>query len=152
MNSLLYKYENDIAFILQSFFNDNLQDPYDNNKIHSSKIWLERSHQRKLNVDKYLWNEQDGIYYDYNVKLQQQTNYESATTFWPLYAKLASSNQAAKLIDQSLHKFEEHGGLVAGTLKSRGEVGLTSFKTMGLSIWLGPTTNFGMDRFSQLWL
>lgn len=168
LNSLLYKYENDIAFILQSFFNDNLQDPYDDNnsyKIHSSKIWLERSHQRKLNVDKYLWNEQDGIYYDYNVKLQQQTNYESATTFWPLYAKLASSNQAAKLIDQSLHKFEEHGGLVAGTLKSRGEVGLTrpsrqwdypfGWAPQQILAWIG-LVNYGYDgiarRLAYRWL
>ncbi|CAK9436068.1 uncharacterized protein LODBEIA_P06260 [Lodderomyces beijingensis] len=122
LNSLLYKYENDIAFLLSTFFHDELRGP--DGKTHSSELWIERAKQRKQNVDKYLWCEEDSMYYDYNVHTEEQNNYESATTFWPLYSKLASDEQAAKLVHDSIPKFEEHGGLVAGTLKSRGEVGL----------------------------
>ena len=123
LNSLLYKYENDIAFLLSTFFHDQLEDT--DGKLHSSEIWIERAKERKQNVDKYLWNEKDSMYYDYNVHEEKQEDYESATTFWPLYSKLASDEQAAKLVHDSIPKFEEHGGLVAGTLKSRGEVGLS---------------------------
>ncbi|KAL6454822.1 NTC1 Cytosolic neutral trehalase [Candida maltosa Xu316] len=158
LNSLLYKYENDIAFILQSFFNNDLEG-------HNSDIWEKRSKQRKANIDKYLWNEEDCIYYDYNVHEQQQINYESATTFWPLYSKLASEEQAAKMIEKSLPKFEEHGGLVAGTLKSRGDVGLTrpsrqwdypfGWAPQQILAWIG-LVNYGYDgiarRLAYRWL
>ncbi|EER36280.1 neutral trehalase [Candida tropicalis MYA-3404] len=151
LNSLLYKYENDISHILKTYFNDDLEG-------NSSKIWDERAKQRKLNVDKYLWNEKDSIYYDYNVHEEQQTDYESATAFWPLYSKLASEEQASKLIENSLSKFEEYGGLVAGTLKSRGEVGLTrpsrqwdypfGWAPQQILAWIG-LVNYGYDKIAQ---
>ncbi|CAI5755643.1 unnamed protein product [Candida verbasci] len=122
LNSLLYKYENDITYILETHFDNKLEF---NGRTHTSQIWKERAKARKIAVDKYLWNEQDSIYYDYNVHDQEQTDYESATTFWPLYAKLSSAEQASKMIENTLSKFEEHGGLASGTLKSRGDIGLT---------------------------
>ncbi|EGW34560.1 uncharacterized protein SPAPADRAFT_70652 [Spathaspora passalidarum NRRL Y-27907] len=163
LNSLLYKYENDIAFILANFFHDNLED-YDGT-IHTSPIWKERAKQRRINVDKYLWNEEDSIYYDYNVHDQEQTRYESATTFWPLYAELSSPEQAEALIRNSLSKFEEHGGLASGTLKSRGEVGLTrpsrqwdypfGWAPQQILAWIG-LVNYGYDgvarRLAYRWL
>ncbi|RCK66122.1 Neutral trehalase [Candida viswanathii] len=151
LNSLLYKYENDISYILKTYFKDNLEG-------HISSTWDDRAQQRKANVDKYLWNEKDSIYYDYNVHNEQQTNYESATTFWPLYSKLASPEQAAKMIEVSLPKLEEYGGLVAGTLKSRGEVGLSrpsrqwdypfGWAPQQILAWIG-LVNYGYDKIAQ---
>ncbi|KAI5951005.1 NTH1 [Candida jiufengensis] len=163
LNSLLYKYENDIAFIITTFFNDNLEDSKGN--IHSSEIWLRRATDRKANVNKYLWNEKDSMYYDYNVHEQKQEDYESATCFWPLYAKLASTEQASKLIENSVPKFEEHGGLVAGTLKSRGDIGLSrpsrqwdfpfGWAPQQILAWIG-FVNYGYDgiarRLAYRWL
>ncbi|KAI3404074.1 NTH1 [Candida oxycetoniae] len=163
LNSLLYKYENDIAFLLTTFFQDRLEDS--TGRLHSSNTWIERAKKRKQNVDKYLWNEKDCIYYDYNVHEEKQTDYESATAFWPLYSKLASDEQAAKLVEVSLPKFEEHGGLVAGTLKSRGEVGLTrpsrqwdypfGWAPQQILAWIG-LTNYGYHgiarRLAYRWL
>ncbi|KAI5963536.1 uncharacterized protein KGF55_002416 [Candida pseudojiufengensis] len=163
LNSLLYKYENDIAFIITTFFNDRLEGK--NGESYSSDIWLKRATERKANVNKYLWNEKDSMYYDYNVHDEKQEDYESATTFWPLYSKLASTEQAAKLIDNSIPKLEEHGGLVAGTLKSRGEVGLSrpsrqwdfpfGWAPQQILAWIG-LTNYGYDgiarRLAYRWL
>lgn len=163
LNSLLYKYENDLAFIISNCFNDLLEGK--DGKVHSSEIWIERAKQRKINVDKYLWNEKDCIYYDYNVHEHKQEDYESATCFWPLYSKLASKEQAAKLVDVSIPKFEEHGGLVAGTLKSRGEVGLSrpsrqwdypfGWAPQQILAWIG-LVNYGFDgiarRLAYRWL
>ncbi|KAG7663199.1 uncharacterized protein J8A68_003281 [[Candida] subhashii] len=162
LNSLLYKYEKDIAFILSNFFDDELEV---DGTLYNSQMWLDRAEIRKTNVDKYLWNEEDSIYYDYNVHEQQQTSYESATTFWPLYAELASPHQAEAIVTNSLPKFEEHGGLASGTLKSRGEIGLTrpsrqwdypfGWAPQQILAWIG-LVNYGYDgvarRLAYRWL
>lgn len=162
LNSLLYKYEKDIAFILTNFFEDHLQI---GDQTYNSKMWHDRAETRKQNVDKYLWNEDDSIYYDYNVHEQQQTRYESATTFWPLYSELASPHQAEAIVSNSLSKFEEHGGLASGTLKSRGEISLTrpsrqwdypfGWAPQQILAWIG-LVNYGYDgvarRLAYRWL
>ncbi|KAK6197896.1 neutral trehalase [Scheffersomyces amazonensis] len=122
LNSLLYKYENDIAFILATFFSNKLQ--IDEDDFEVSQNWLEKATIRRLNVDKYLWNGDDSMYYDYNVKTKQQSKYESATTFWPLWSKLSTQQQADKMVQNTLPKLEEFGGLAAGTESSRGEINL----------------------------
>lgn len=122
LNALLYKYEVDIAFIIDEFFGNKLE--LDDGTIETKDFWLEKSHKRQENISKYLWNEADSIFYDYNVKTHKQTGYESATALWPLWSKVATQEQAQKLVVNSLWKFEEFGGLVAGTEKSRGAVNL----------------------------
>lgn len=69
----------------------------------------------KKQVDKYLWNEEKGLYFDYNFDLGEQIEYETVTTFWPLWSNLASKNQADKMVPIALKKFEVTGGLVSGT-------------------------------------
>ena len=64
------------------------------------------------------------MYFDYDTVKKEQTSYESATTFWPMWAGMASPAQAAELVTRALPKFEAFGGLVSGTEKSRGVVGL----------------------------
>lgn len=122
LNSLLYKYEVDIAFILETFFLNKLE--MDDGTVESNTKWLKYAEARRGNISKYLWNEEDSIFYDYDVKNKKQTGYESATTFWPLWSKVASEDQASKLVTNSLPKLEEFGGLVAGTETSRGAVNL----------------------------
>ncbi|AOA64540.1 GQ67_05209T0 [Komagataella phaffii] len=121
LNALLYKYEVDIAKIIKEHFNDEL---VTENSVEHSAEWTKRAELRKERMDKYLWNEEEGIYFDYNLKLKKQHRYESVTTFWPMWAGCSSQEQAQLMVDKSLSKFEEFGGLVAGTLASRGRVGL----------------------------
>lgn len=121
LNALLYKYETDIADIIENYFDGELE--YDG-KIQTPKQWSERAQKRRENITKYLWNEKDSMFYDYNIKTKEQNDYESATCFWPLWSKVASQEQADKLVKNSLHKFEQWGGLVSGTLESRGEIGI----------------------------
>lgn len=123
LNALLYKYEVDIAFIIDSFFGGKFEDPY-TGKVEPSGEWDSRAKTRQENITKYLWNEEDSIFYDYHVKDKKQAKYESATCFWPLWSKACTMDQADKMVRNSLHKFEEAGGLVSGTLKSRGEIGI----------------------------
>jgi len=64
------------------------------------------------------------VFFDYDTKLEKQTRYESVTAFWPLWAGLATEEQALKLVENSLRKFEVAGGLVSGTEESRGIISL----------------------------
>jgi alpha,alpha-trehalase len=75
-------------------------------------------------MDKYMWNEEKGMYFDYNTVTKERHDYESATTFWPMWAGVATPRQAAVLVNEALPRFEVFGGLVSGTEESRGRIGL----------------------------
>lgn len=131
LNSLLFKYETDIARTIRNMFGDKLVIPEEfgvgsltPGSVETSAIWDRRAKRRKLAMDKYLWNEQAGMYFDYDTEKKEQSKYESATTFWSLWAGVATPNQAAAMVQKALPKFEAHGGLVSGTRESRGEISL----------------------------
>jgi alpha,alpha-trehalase len=131
LNSLLYKYEVDIARVIRTHFKDRLDIPPEFRTpltkdigSESSSVWDRRARRRKMRMDTYLWNEEKGMYFDYNTVKQERTNYESATTFWAMWAGLATPRQASELITKALPRFEMFGGLVSGTEESRGPVGL----------------------------
>lgn len=121
LNSLLYKYETDIADTIDLLFDGELSFTEDSILIkHNSQDWRLRAAARKEKINTYLWNEEKSLYFDYDTVLEKQTNYESVTTFWAMWAKCASNEQAEKMVKHSLYKFEALGGLVSGTEESRG--------------------------------
>ncbi|CAG8764829.1 747_t:CDS:2, partial [Acaulospora morrowiae] len=122
LNSLLYKYEIDIGEIIREIYNDHFE--LDDGSIETSATWFKRAELRKERIDRYLWNEEKGLYYDYNTVTRQQSVYDSVTAFWALWAGCASQEQAEKLVKISLPKFEVLGGLVSGTEESRGNIAL----------------------------
>jgi alpha,alpha-trehalase len=131
LNSLLYKYEKDIASTIRVFFNDSIEVPAEfcvgemtPGHTESSSLWDRRAKRRKVAIDKYLWNGDKGMYFDYDTVKKERCTYESATTFWALWAGVASPAQAARLVASALPLFEAQGGLVSGTEESRGAVGL----------------------------
>jgi alpha,alpha-trehalase len=131
VNALLYKYETDIGRIIRAHFHEKLAIPAEYcakgmspGYVETSAAWERRARKRRLAVDKYLWNEQEGMYFDYDTVKQEQTGYESATTFWPMWSGLATPRQATVLVSSALPKLEVFGGLVSGTEKSRGPIGL----------------------------
>lgn len=131
LNSLLYKYETDISRTIRSIFGDKLEMPAEfrtpgmhAGHFETSAVWDRRAKKRRAAIDRYLWNKSEGMYFDYDTVKKEQTTYESATTFWPMWAGLASPAQAAQLVTQALPKFEAFGGLVSGTERSRGVIGL----------------------------
>ncbi|GAA5811791.1 hypothetical protein MFLAVUS_005234 [Mucor flavus] len=121
LNALLYKYETDIADCIRDFLDDDLED-FDGNK-QSATEWSERASQRRERINRYLWNEKENLYFDYDTVKEEMTTYESATAYWMMWAGCASEDQANKLA-KSLYKFEVRGGLVSGTERSRGHITL----------------------------
>ncbi|KAL1852703.1 alpha,alpha-trehalase nth1 [Paecilomyces lecythidis] len=131
LNSLLYKYEVDIGRTIRTFFDDKLEipegfrTPATQHITHeTSSVWDRRARRRKMAMDKYLWNDEEGMYFDYDTVKKVRTSYESATTFWAMWAGVATPRQASEMVRKALPKFEAYGGIVSGTEKSRGEISL----------------------------
>ena len=127
LNSLLYRYETDIANVIRTHFSDALQVPaifcspgQEPDHIETSELWDQRASARKSRMDKYCWNESQGLYFDYNTSLKTRTTYESVTTLWPLWSGLSSPHQASLLVSNALPNFEQAGGLTSTSLASRG--------------------------------
>lgn len=102
LNSLLYKYECDIASVVEKYPHDFSED---------AREWQELAQTRKKQVMAYLWNDDDALFYDYNVELGQQHKFPSVTALWALWSGLAPQEVAGRLKDSALRLFEQEGGL-----------------------------------------
>ena len=96
LNCLLYRYEMDIAMTVRTEFQDSF--PMADGSVHNSAHWLAQAEKRKQLVNQYCWNEQVGMFFDYNTHIQQQSPYESVTTFYALWSGLASVEQAERMV------------------------------------------------------
>lgn len=131
LNSLLYKYEVDIAKTIRTHFKDKLEIPPEfrteatkDITFETSAAWDRRARKRKMRMDAYCWDADRGMYFDYNTAKKERTTYESATTFWAMWAGLTTPQQAAEMVEKALPRLEAYGGLVSGSEESRGPVGL----------------------------
>ncbi|KXJ92068.1 trehalase-domain-containing protein [Microdochium bolleyi] len=131
LNSLVYKYEMDISRIIRNIFGDKFTMPAEwcgedmvPGQVETSAVWDRRWKRRRAAMHKYLWNEEKGMYFDYDTVKQEQCTYESCTTFWPLWAGVPDPEKAARVVKTAVPKFEAYGGLLSGTEESRGEITL----------------------------
>jgi len=119
LNAFLYKYETDFAELIDTVF-DNHFEAF--GKQYNKSYWLEKAAKRKQLVDQLLWNEEAGMYFDYNFVTKSQRRFVSATTFTPLWAGMASPQQAKMLVNTAIPLLKEKGGLASCTEESRGEI------------------------------
>jgi alpha,alpha-trehalase len=103
LNSLLYKTEKDLEQI--SLWLGHAED---------AKKWNRRAEDRKKLISHYLWNQAQGQFFDYNFQTSKMSNYRYASTFYPLWAGLATPEQA-KAVAANLQSFERPGGLPMST-------------------------------------
>jgi alpha,alpha-trehalase len=106
LNSLLYKYERDMAHFATIL---NLRDDV--------AEWNRRADDRKAAINKYLWNEKAGMFYDYDFVNRRLSSYNYISTFYPLWAGLATPEQAAAL-KLHLPLMERTGGIAMSDLDS----------------------------------
>ncbi|MEL6809783.1 MAG: alpha,alpha-trehalase [Bacteroidota bacterium] len=119
LNAFLYKYETDFAALIEQYFNDSFE--Y-NGKVYTSTYWLELATRRRKVINTLLWDEEQGMYFDYHLKEKKRTQFVSATALTPLWAKLCSPEQAKRLIDTVLPALKEQGGIASCNRSSRGEI------------------------------
>jgi alpha,alpha-trehalase len=99
LNSLLYKYERDMADFATIL-----------GRKEDAADWTHRATARRAAIDKYLWNQDAGLYTDYNFVTGKRSSYHFLTTFYPLWAGAATPAQAAA-VRSHLNLFEQGGGL-----------------------------------------
>src|SRR5581483_5821380 len=103
LNSLLYIMEMQIGDILDLVGRGN-----------ESGAWRDKAHERAERINHLMWSEPDGLYYDYDFMNKRVRHYPFLTAFYPLWAGLASKEQAAR-IEKNLPLFERAGGLETST-------------------------------------
>jgi len=101
LNSLLYKYEKDFAYAERLF-----------DREEAAQKWDEAAHRRRLTINKLMWSELKGLYYDYNYIKESRGSVSSMASYYPMWAGMVDERQAARLVS-SLKKFEQKGGLAA---------------------------------------
>ncbi|UGB37076.1 trehalase family glycosidase [Frateuria soli] len=106
LNSLLYRYERDLHDLALQL-----------GKVGEAQQWADAAARRKSAMDKYLWNGQRGMFMDYDFARGKSSEQPYVTTYWPLWAGLASRAQAEAL-DKHLAVFERKGGLSMDDLSS----------------------------------
>ena len=106
LNSLLYRTETDLEQISTIL-----------DKKSDAAKWRQRSQTRKVFINKYLWDAKRGLFVDYNFDTQSQSSYAYITTFYPLWAGLATPEQA-EAVTRNLTLFEHPGGLAMSNYES----------------------------------
>jgi alpha,alpha-trehalase len=109
LNSLLFKTERDLEEMSRLL-----------GKTSERANWQRLAEARKQSMQKYLWDDHQGLFFDYNFDNQQRSTYRYATTFYPLWAGLATDEQAAAVL-KNLSSFEKAGGIVTSLQETEGQ-------------------------------
>ena len=99
LNVLLFVLESDLSRLAQMFHDDR-----------EARRWNALAEERHRRIDRYLWDPASGLYLDWNFQTGKRRPYPFATTFWTLWAQLASPEQASR-VRANLPLFERPGGL-----------------------------------------
>src|SRR5205085_12100620 len=99
LNSLLYKTERDIEQISVLI-----------GKNSEGKSWETGAATRQKLMTQYLWDAEHGFFFDYEFTTGKKSSYRYLTTYYPLWAGLATPEQAAA-VAKNLPPFEYPGGL-----------------------------------------
>jgi alpha,alpha-trehalase len=164
LNALLYKVEIDIARSINQEFGGALTEAGVPEEVGST--WYSRARKRKKLINQYLWDEQHGMFFDYDTRRKQRHIYVSATTLYPLWAshkddpetQLVTVEQAQRLVANALLRLEMAGGIVASSVKSRGVITVArpgrqwdypyGWAPHQMLIWRG-LLNYGFDEIAH---
>ncbi len=65
--------------------------------LQKEKLYISKANAIATLINKWMWNETDGMYYDINEK-GEQIKWKTIAGFWPLLAKITHKNQQEKLV------------------------------------------------------
>jgi alpha,alpha-trehalase len=82
-------------------------------KPRRAAAWRERAAARAATINRLMWDEERGYYFDYNWAEQRRNPHLSMAGLYPLWAGIASEEQAERVVRDWLPEFEYPGGLVA---------------------------------------
>ncbi|MGB5848526.1 MAG: alpha,alpha-trehalase TreF [Ignavibacteriaceae bacterium] len=104
LNSLLYFMESKLAQLYALSGNLEVQ-----------KEFEKRFEKRKFAINKYLWDDENSFYFDYNFKEKKLSNIFALAACYPLYFNIAENKMAAGVADNIEKLFLRDGGLISTT-------------------------------------
>jgi alpha,alpha-trehalase len=99
LNSLLFRFERDMARMAREL-----------RRTAEEQHWNLLAEKRSAAVQEYLWREDEGLFHDYNFVRGLASSYNYLSTYYPMWAGIATARQAESLRN-NLHIFERSGGL-----------------------------------------
>lgn len=106
LNSYLYKYEKDFETAASIQGNKSEED-----------FWEEKALRRKTSINRHMWDEKEGFYFDYNYVYKRRSNFLSLAGFVPMWAGITETEQAERMVKR-LRDFETDFGLAITSEKS----------------------------------
>lgn len=110
LNSFLYKLERQIARLSEV-----------KGRHECAEEFRQRAGARLAAIDRYLWNDDRGAYFDYDWVLQQPRDNLTAATLTPLFLQLASADQAGRVAGIVGERLLAPGGLSTTEIAGSGE-------------------------------
>lgn len=107
LNALLYKAERDLERIARML-----------GKGADARRWAERARLRRNAINRLMWDEKKGLYFDFDFVRGRRSDYIFITTFHALWTGVASPKQAQR-IARNLRLFEHPGGLVTSLTETK---------------------------------
>lgn len=105
LNALLYREERDIGEMTRIVKGEDSPD---------ARTWDDAADIRRTRMNATMWDKGRGMFHDFDHVNAQPSTYESLATFAPLWAGLATQEQAQRVRD-NLFRFEKPGGLATST-------------------------------------
>jgi alpha,alpha-trehalase len=105
LNALLYKYERDFQESAKIL-----------GYLEEAHEWAKRAMSRKAMMEKYLWDDDKGFYFDYNYMTSKHSPVFSLAAFYPMWAGMDTPETAARIMEH-LDRFESDGGLATSAEK-----------------------------------
>ncbi|GJK70758.1 alpha,alpha-trehalase [Citrobacter freundii] len=107
LNALMYKMEKMIALASKAAGDDAKAAQYDG-----------FANVRQKGIEKYLWNDKEGWYADYDLKSHKVRNQLTAAALFPLYVNAAAKDRASKVATATQAHLLQPGGLATTSVKS----------------------------------
>lgn len=155
LNTMLYKYETDFEELTATYFKGNF---IYNGFTYTPEYWKEKAENRKKLMNRFLWNEEMKCFDDYNFETQTNINFLSATSFFPLWAGIATAEQAEKMVRYALPKLICLGGIAGCAPEALAHVGAEQMQRQWdypngwpphqIIIWKG-LRHYGYDDLAQ---
>ena len=106
LNCYLYKYEKD--FETTAVISGDKKEEL---------FWAEKANKRKKTINKFMWSEDEGFYFDYGYAHKRQSDFLSLAGFVPMWAGIATFDQAKRMV-RKLPEFETEFGLTITAQRS----------------------------------
>ncbi len=107
LNALMYKMEKMISLASKAAGDDAKAAQYDG-----------FANARQKGIEKYMWNDKEGWYADYDLKSHKVRNQLTAAALFPLYVNAAAKDRASKVATATQAHLLQPGGLATTSVKS----------------------------------